>query len=79
MLDEIVSDGARRMLAAALQTEVAASIKAHADHDHRLVVRNGSVLPREVVNGADAVIVAAPRSTSGGVWTTPACPETQRC
>ncbi len=45
MLDEIVRDGARQMLAAALQAEVAAYIEAHAgevDEDgHRLVVRNG--------------------------------------
>ena len=51
------------MLAAALQAEVAAYINAHADqvdeHWHRLVVRNGSAVPREVVTGAGAVTVAA--------------------
>ena len=45
LLDEIVRDGARRMLAAALQAEVAAYIAAHADQvdeaGRRLVVRNG--------------------------------------
>ena len=45
LLDEIVRDGARRMLAAALQAEVAAYITAHADQvdeaGRRLVVRNG--------------------------------------
>src|SRR5690625_6477251 len=45
LLDEIVREGARQMLAAALQAEVAAYIEAHADqldeHGHRLVVRNG--------------------------------------
>jgi len=65
LLDEIVRDGARRMLAAALQAEVAAYIDAHADqfdeHGHRLVVRNGSAVPREVVTGAGAVTVAVPR------------------
>jgi transposase-like protein len=65
LLDEIVRDGARRMLAAALQAEVAAYIDAHADqldeHGHRLVVRNGSAVAREVVTGAGAVTVAAPR------------------
>ncbi len=44
LLDEIVRDGARQMLAAALQAEVAAYIEAFAgelDEDgHRLVVRN---------------------------------------
>ena len=45
MLDEIVRDGARQMLAAALQAEVAAYVEAH-QHEvdelgRRLVVRNG--------------------------------------
>lgn len=64
-MDEIVRDGARQMLAAALQAEVAAYIDAHADqideHGHRLVVRNGSAVARDVVTGAGAVTVAAPR------------------
>jgi putative transposase len=45
LLDGIVRDGARQMLAAALQAEVAAYIEAHAhevdEHGRRLVVRNG--------------------------------------
>jgi len=45
LIDEIVRDGARRMLAAALEAEVAAYITAHADQldddGRRLVVRNG--------------------------------------
>lgn len=50
LLDEIVRDGARRMLAAALQAEVCAYVEAHADQldsdGHRLVVRNGFHQPR---------------------------------
>jgi putative transposase len=46
LLDEIVRDGARAMLAAALQAEVAGYVDAHADqlaeNGRRLVVRNGS-------------------------------------
>ena len=65
LLDEIVRDGARRMLAAALQAEVAAYIEAHAgevDADgHRLVVRNGYHNEREVTTAAGAVPVTAPR------------------
>jgi transposase-like protein len=65
LLDEIVRDGARRMLAAALQAEVAAYIEAHAgevDADgHRLVVRNGYHNEREVTTAAGAVPVRAPR------------------
>jgi hypothetical protein len=65
LIDEIVRDGARRMLAVALQAEVAAYIAAHAgavDADgHRLVVRNGHHEPRKVVTAAGAVPVRAPR------------------
>jgi hypothetical protein len=56
LLDEIVRDGARAMLAAALQAEVAAYIEAHLcevdETGHRLVVRNGYHQPREVVTAA---------------------------
>jgi transposase-like protein len=65
LLDEIVRDGARAMLAAALQAEVAAYVDAHADQvdeaGHRLVVRNGHHQAREVVTAAGAVPVRAPR------------------
>src|SRR5512140_1229496 len=64
-LDEIVREGARRMLAAALEDEVAAYIAAHAaerDGDgRRLVVRNGHARPRQVTTAAGAVEVRAPR------------------
>jgi transposase-like protein len=65
LLDEIVRDGARQMLAAALQAEVAAYIEAHAgevdEHGRRLVVRNGHHTAREVTTAAGAVPVRAPR------------------
>ena len=65
LLDEIVRDGARAMLAAALQAEVAAYIEAHAgevdDDGHRLVVRNGYHQEREVATAAGAVKVRQPR------------------
>jgi hypothetical protein len=65
LIDEIVRDGARRMLAAALEAEVAAYIAAHAgqlDADgRRLVVRNGHAVPRQVLTSCGAVEVAAPR------------------
>lgn len=65
LLDEIVRDGARQMLAAALRAEVAAYVEAHAgevDGDgHRLVVRNGYHAEREVTTAAGAVRVRAPR------------------
>src|SRR6266568_4556987 len=53
MIDEIVRDGARRMLAAALEAEVAAYIAAYAEElderGRRLVVRNGHAEPRQVL------------------------------
>ena len=65
LLDEIVRDGARQMLAAALQAEVAAYVAQFADQldeaGHRLVVRNGYHQAREVLTAAGAVEVKAPR------------------
>ena len=65
LLDEIVRDGARQMLAAALKAEVTAYIDAHAhevdENGHRLVVRNGCHQQREVLTAAGAVVVSAPR------------------
>jgi hypothetical protein len=65
LIDEIVRDGARRMLAAALEAEVAAYIAAHAaevnENGHRLVVRNGHARSRQVLTSAGAVEVVAPR------------------
>jgi transposase-like protein len=65
LIDEIVRDGARRMLAAALEAEVAAYIDAHAgqvDADgRRLVVRNGHATPRQVLTSSGAVEVRTPR------------------
>ena len=64
-LDEMVSEGARRMLAVALEEEVAAYIAAHAgevdERGHRLVRRNGHARQRTVTTGAGPVPVAAPR------------------
>src|SRR5665647_3039129 len=65
LLDELVRDGARAMLAAALRAEVAAYVEAHASEvdeaGRRLVVRNGFHQPREVSTAAGAVPVHAPR------------------
>jgi len=64
-LDELAREGARRMLAAALEAEVAAYIDEHSgevDGDgHRLVVRNGRAVPRSVTTSAGAIEVHAPR------------------
>ncbi|HEX3538924.1 MAG TPA: transposase, partial [Acidimicrobiales bacterium] len=64
-LDEIVREGARRMLAAALEAEVDAYVSALADeldeNGKRLVVRNGHAEPRQVTTGAGAIEIQAPR------------------
>jgi putative transposase len=64
-LDELVREGARRMLAVALEEEVAAYIAAHTgeldEHGHRLVRRNGHARERVLTTGAGQLPVAAPR------------------
>ncbi|MFI5679988.1 IS256 family transposase [Streptomyces cellulosae] len=65
LIDEIVREGARRMLAAALEAEVnqyIAEFAAERDGSgRRLVVRNGRHRPRAVTTAAGAIEVAAPR------------------
>jgi putative transposase len=65
LLDEIVRDGARQMLAAALAAEVAAYVDQFTDQvdedGRRLVVRNGHHHQRDVLTAAGAVSVRAPR------------------
>lgn len=65
VLDEIVREGARRMLAAALEAEVDAYVEAHADEcdedGRRLVVRNGHAEPRSITTGAGPIEIEAPR------------------
>jgi len=64
-IDEICAEGARRMLAAALEAEVDAYIEGLVDEldedGHRLVVRNGHANERTVTTGAGAIGVQAPR------------------
>ena len=65
LIDEIVREGARRMLAEALQAEVDAYVAQFAaerdGNGRRLVVRNGYHQGREVLTSAGAVQVTAPR------------------
>jgi transposase-like protein len=65
LIDEIVREGARRMLAEALRAEVDAYVAAFAaerdESGRRLVVRNGYHQSREVQTSAGAVEVTAPR------------------
>jgi transposase-like protein len=65
LIDDIVREGARRMLAAALEAEVNSYIAELADHrdenGRRLVVRNGYHQPRSVTTAAGVIKVKAPR------------------
>ncbi|MEV1082575.1 IS256 family transposase [Streptomyces sp. NPDC050211] len=65
LIDDIVREGARRMLAAALEAEVNAYIAELAEqrdeNGRRLVVRNGYHEPRKVTTAAGVVEVKAPR------------------
>src|SRR5690348_4709618 len=65
LIDEIVREGARRMLAEALQAEVDAYVARFAvergEDGRRLVVRNGCHQSREVLTSAGAIEVRAPR------------------
>ena len=64
-LDEIVRQGAQRMLQIALEQEVAAYIEAcqhlRDERGHRLVVRNGYQTERQVLTGAGPLPVKKPR------------------
>jgi putative transposase len=64
-LEEIARAGARKMLAQALEAEVEDYLQAakgeRDGHGHSLVVRNGYAREREVLLGAGAVEVRAPR------------------
>src|SRR6201987_2068327 len=65
LIDEIVREGARRMLAEALQGEVDAYIAAHAaerdENGRRRGVRNGCHQPRGSLTSAGAIEVTVPR------------------
>jgi putative transposase len=78
LLDEIAREGARRMLVAALETEVAAYLEAHRDErdadGHALVVRNGKGRTRSVTVGSGTIAVNAPRVNDRRV-----AAEGQRC
>lgn len=64
-LDELVREGARRMLQTAIDAEVSAFVSAHDDRrddaGRRLVVRNGSLPAREILTGAGPLTVQQAR------------------
>ena len=64
-MDEVLRNGARRMLLKAIETEAAAYVDAHHseidDQGRRLVVRNGYANERTVLSGVGTLKVRAPR------------------
>jgi len=64
-LDALVREGARKMLQAALESEVQEFLEQHSsrvdDQGRRQVVRNGYLPPREIVTGAGPLEVSQPR------------------
>ncbi len=64
-LDDLAREGARRMIATALEAEVAEYVERFADerdeHGKRLVVRNGRARERKLTIGSGTVPVQAPR------------------
>jgi putative transposase len=64
-LDALVHEGARKMLQAALESEVQTFLEEHAarvdEHGRRLVVRNGHLPAREIVTGAGPLEIRQPR------------------
>jgi transposase-like protein len=65
VLDELAREGARRMIAAALQVEVDEYVARHrgerSDDGRALVVRNGKAPARKLTVGAGTVSIEAPR------------------
>jgi len=63
-LDGIASEGARRMLAVALEAEAADYIARHQERDEHArarVVRSGKARPHKVTLGSGTIEVRAPR------------------
>jgi len=64
-LEQLLQEGARKLLQAAVENEVIDYIQAHQDrcdeNGRRLVVRNGHLPQREVVTGIGPVQVRQPR------------------
>ncbi len=65
-LDEIVRDGAQKMLQAALETEIEAFLEQHSgivdEEGRRQIVRNGHLPERELLTGAGTLSLEQPRA-----------------
>ena len=69
-LDEIVREGARRMLIATIEAEADGYIEALAgeldEKGHRLVVRNGHAVARTITTAAGGIEIRRPGWTTAG-------------
>ena len=65
VLEEIVREGARKMLQVALESEVEEYVRTHQNHrdekGHQLVVKNGSMPEREIITGMGPIRIKQPR------------------
>lgn len=65
VMTQVLREGAQRMLAQAIEAEVASYIDAHAhitdEHGHRQIVRNGHLPAREILTGLGPIEVTQPR------------------
>jgi putative transposase len=65
VLDEIVREGARRMLQDAIENEITEYIERHKSFSdsegHRMVIRNGHLPERELITGVGALSIRQPR------------------
>ena len=64
-LEQLLRQGAQRMLQKAIENEVEEFVAAHAscrtNEDHQAVVRNGSLPPRKILTGIGPLEVQQPR------------------
>jgi hypothetical protein len=74
-LDDLAREGARRMIATALEAEVADYVERFAnerdDDGKRLVVRNGRARERKLTVGSGTVAIRAPRVTTSASTSRP--------
>ena len=85
VIEEVLSEGARRMLQTAIENEVAEYIEAHEnirdENGHRRVVRNGHLPQRELITGIGPIKVRQPRvndKREGGKFTSKILPPFMR-
>lgn len=65
IIEEVLREGARKMLQAAIENEVVEYVDAFKhlrdDNDYRLVVRNGYMPPRDILTGIGPITIKKPR------------------